>query len=241
MLQIANTHDDAMSSLKLIVYGPAGIGKTTFGATFPRPLILDCEGGLLALRGRDQQYIRCRSVSDVLEAINLIRANIGSYDTVVVDSLTEIVRMVVDDVRPWTGTQQPPMTLRDWGASIEASRRLVRAFRDLPGHTVFTALPREVRGANGEIVSVRPSLPGRLADEVCAAVDFVLYLGVRTSGDTNGRLPARVLLTGASGRFFAKDRSGKLPPWIDPTWEALSTALAGSAVGRDTQTVAVAA
>ena len=33
---------------KVCVYGPEGVGKTTFGAQFPKPLFLDLERGSCA-------------------------------------------------------------------------------------------------------------------------------------------------------------------------------------------------
>jgi len=42
--------------IKAGVYGINGTGKTTFGGTFPSPLFLDFDRGLLSLRGRDIPY-----------------------------------------------------------------------------------------------------------------------------------------------------------------------------------------
>lgn len=33
------------TALKVVVYGPEGIGKSTFAAQFPNPLFIDTEGG----------------------------------------------------------------------------------------------------------------------------------------------------------------------------------------------------
>lgn len=33
------------TALKVVVYGPEGIGKSTFAAQFPNPLFIDIEGG----------------------------------------------------------------------------------------------------------------------------------------------------------------------------------------------------
>lgn len=222
MLQISNTREATLGTLKVVVYGPAGIGKSTFGATFPRPIFLDCEGGLLSLRDRGVDYIRCRSVREVAEALALLRSKGEAYETVVVDSITEVVRMVIDEIRPLSTAPAGPMSLREWGRCIDVMRRLVRAFRDLPLHTVFTALPRETRSSTGEVIAVKPALPGRLADEVCASVDFVFYLGTRAGGGRT-EATARSLLTTCAGRIYAKDRSGKLPLWIEPTWDAITT------------------
>ena len=77
-----------------------------------------------------------------------------------------------------------------------------------------------------DVGAVRPWLPGRLADEVAAAMDFVLYLYGQEDDDPSGeRNYRRMFLTAPHKRVFAKDRSGTLPLWVNPTWEALTEPL----------------
>ena len=37
---------------KIVLYGPEGIGKTTFAAQLPRPLFIDTEGGTRHIDGQ---------------------------------------------------------------------------------------------------------------------------------------------------------------------------------------------
>ena len=42
---------------KVVIYGPEGIGKSTFAAEFPQPLFIDTEGSTAHLNaGRGQVY-----------------------------------------------------------------------------------------------------------------------------------------------------------------------------------------
>src|SRR5690606_2205175 len=93
-------------------------------------------------------------------------------------------------------------------------RRLVRAFRDLPMHTIFTALAKSDKDGKTGAVKTKPSLSGKLADEVAGFVDIVGYQYTKVM-DNELR---RYLLTTATDRFVAKDRSDNLPATLeDPT------------------------
>lgn len=228
MLQVQNTRADTSGPLRYLLYGASGSGKTTAAATFPRPLFVDCEGGLLSVRARGIDFVRCGSAQEVFEAVTLIRAQAGSYETVVVDSLTEVARLVVEATAGRTDRAGRPVTpsLADWSRCVQVIRQLVRAFTALPMTVVFTALPRIVRADSGDVGAVRPWLPGRLADEVAAAMDFVLYLYGQEDDEPSGeRSYRRMFLTAPHKKVFAKDRSGTLPLWVSPTWEALTEPL----------------
>lgn len=53
-MKVFNSLDPAEKpSILMVVYGEGGVGKTTFAATAPRPIIADCENGskYFGLRG----------------------------------------------------------------------------------------------------------------------------------------------------------------------------------------------
>ena len=58
-MEIKNAKNLTAADVKLsaAVYGKSGTGKTTFGASFPKPFFLDIDGGLLSVRGQDVSYI----------------------------------------------------------------------------------------------------------------------------------------------------------------------------------------
>jgi hypothetical protein len=96
--------------------------------------------------------------------------------------------------------------IRHWGINKEQTRRIVRAYRDLPMHTLFIALPRETKDRRGLTV-LRPGLGGTLANEVAGFLDIVLYLYIKVVKGEQKRL----LLSTATEGQTAKDRSDALP------------------------------
>ena len=54
---MARTKDITPDTLKILLIGDAGTGKTRLAATFPEPHFVDLDGGMLSVRDSDVQYI----------------------------------------------------------------------------------------------------------------------------------------------------------------------------------------
>lgn len=80
---------------KVVLYGPEGIGKSTFGAQFPAPLFLDVEGGT-----RHMDVARVdpppASWTALLETVReFLREGIGEFATLVLDTADWAEQMCV--------------------------------------------------------------------------------------------------------------------------------------------------
>lgn len=81
---------------KVVVYGPEGIGKSTFAAQFPDPLFIDTEGST-----KDMDVARTpdpTSWSMLMEQVEYVRANPGLCRTLVVDTIDWAEQMCVEHV-----------------------------------------------------------------------------------------------------------------------------------------------
>jgi len=70
---------------RVLIYGPEGVGKTTFAASAPDPIIIGTEDGSGALDV--PRFPRPESWGDVLEAVDALTAKGHDYRTCVIDSL----------------------------------------------------------------------------------------------------------------------------------------------------------
>jgi hypothetical protein len=63
--------------------------------------------------------------------------------------------------------------LREWNINIEQIRKFVRKFRDLKANTIFTALVESKINQRTGLTMNKPSLSGKVKDEVAAFLDIV--------------------------------------------------------------------
>ncbi len=221
---------DTLAFINMMNYGDPGAGKTRLAGSAEeveqmRPvLFIDVEGGTFSLRHvyPTIDVVRVNSWRDMQMLYNELYDMKHGYKTVVLDSTSEIQKFSMLNIMTQLVRKEPDRDpevpgLREWGKNIEQIRRLVRAFRDLPMHTIFTALAVTDKDKLGE-VKTRPGLSGKLSAEVGGFVDILAYQYVKV---IDGEL-VRLLSTAGTEKFMCKDRSDKLPPVIkNPTMQII--------------------
>lgn len=216
----------------MLIYGNSGAGKTRLAGSadavpeLRRVLFIDVEGGTLTLRNtpyKEIEVIRIKSWQDMESVYNELYAKPDMFNTVIIDSLTEIQKMSMDRIMRRLVEENEERDadvpgVREWNINIEQTRKYVRKFRDLPMNTIFTALEHSEKNMRTGSIKRKPSLSGKVKDEVAAFLDIVVYLYTKEVGENNVRL----LLTGNTEDTVAKDRSNQLPMLIEnPTMEAI--------------------
>lgn len=72
--------------IKALVYGVPGVGKTVFGSTFERPILLRTEDGARAIADLPTFPEMATSFDDVMNALRSLYAN-HEYKTLIIDSI----------------------------------------------------------------------------------------------------------------------------------------------------------
>ncbi len=133
------------------------------------------------------------------------------YRTVVIDSLSEVQKYLMYqlldiqlgvtalDVEPEVAAQ------RDWLASADMIRLLIRYMRDLPVHVVIVCSEDWDEDTNKMV----PKLPGKLAKEIPGFMDIVGYLS-KTKTKDEGWV-RRLYLASGYPRWKSKHRFRNLP------------------------------
>lgn len=82
---------------KVVIYGPEGIGKTTFASKFPAPIFIDTEDSTARMDGVDR-FDGIKTLDEVNLAIETLRTEDHSYQTLVIDTFDKLELMINDKV-----------------------------------------------------------------------------------------------------------------------------------------------
>lgn len=173
---------------RILVYGRNKKGKTTFGASAPRVLIIDPEEGTDYVNGDPDVWpvAEWKDMEDVFQYLKTKDAQ-DKYDWVHVDGLTRItnmaLRFVMNQAEERDLDRQPGMVqLKDYGKSGELVKGMLFNFHNLPFGIVYTAQERQESGGSfgsededAEDADVRyvPDLPKGVRSSVNAIVDVI--------------------------------------------------------------------
>ena len=201
--KIKSTKDISAGSVKMLVHGPAGSGKTRLCATTGgKPLIISAEAGLLSLNGHDLDVWEIKSINDLREAYAFLLKD-TKYDWVCIDSISEIAEVcLAEEKRDNKDPRKAYMTMGD------TITEMIRAFRDLPKNIYMSSKQDRVKDDTTGAVFFGPSAPGQ---KIAASLPyfFDLVMCLHTWKDADGVVKT-ALQTQRDTQYEAKDRSGKL-------------------------------
>lgn len=234
MVTISRAGDAHADNLHIsfLLYGEPGAGKTHAAAQAPAPLVLLTErNGMTSIRrsNPDALVVEVNSVAGIGEVLKMAMGGQlpNNRRTLVVDSLTEVQRLIKDDIMAGKPAGQP-FALQDWGTMAERMRRFMRTLRDIPYHVVATALAEaSVSEADG-VRYVQPAFDGRKTGaEVAQYFNGVAYLFKKQATDDDGQpvVLHQAMFDGPS-RFVVKPChpvAGVVPPNVAEWYETLTT------------------
>ena len=204
-----------MQGAKILVFGASGAGKTTLCATAPgKTLIISMEAGLLSIKDKDNvTAIEVKEASEIEEIAQLLESGKLDYDTVCLDSVTEMSEILLASEK---ARSKDPR--RAYGEVIEVMTRTMRRFRDLKIHVIFVAKEDKIRDEQTGVFHHQPMMVGaKLPVQIPYFFDDVLALRTFTEENEEGKkIINRWLQTTIGDNYTAKDRSGKLETFEEP-------------------------
>lgn len=230
-MKIFNSADPtAKPSVLMVVYGEGGVGKTTFAATAPKPIIADCENGskYFGLRGIDADVGLIEKWADLQEFMEFALQD--KYETIVIDPIGELmdklVKHMVDKGDSKLVQRDGNPTMAGWGWLKSTMRSFLKVLRDSGKHVVIVAHVQEREDENRVIK--RPMVATRLSEELVNLVDIVGYM--TTANDTEtGDTKRLIIVDPSSDKYVAKDRTGRLGKYIEPDFTKIVDGIRGDA------------
>lgn len=185
--------------IKALIYGPAGAGKTVFAGTAKKAIYASAEGGLLSIADKKPEFVEIKSLKDLLGLYSFLSNEDHEYETVVIDSITEINEIIKSEIEKRTGRA---LQLQDWGEVASKVSNVLRAFRDLPMNVLFIAQENYINDEQ-KIKKIVPELNGKSATSIARYMDVVGYIHVEADG-------TRWIETTTNRNLLTKDRTQKI-------------------------------
>lgn len=219
-------------AISVLVHGMSGAGKTTFGATAPKPLLLlDVEMAARFVKGRKRKWnplheappvndgtwdicvVSVNEFQKAQKAYEYLKSGQHPFRSVMVDSISELQSKAVEMIK-----NRNQLQTQDWGKLLSVMAFFCRDLRDLTGDddsiieaVIITAMSKDYDGI------VKPYLQGQIAAQIPYWLDITGYLYVQPVTDpTTGEVTdTRNLLIGNHPNYEAKSRVPGLPTVIE--------------------------
>lgn len=210
--------------LKMLVYGPAGAGKTVLCATAKEPtLIISAEAGLLSIKDAPNsvQIAEVKSRRDVEEVLNFLKTE-GPPPWVCIDSISEVAETVLAEELEINKKMQ----MKAYGELNKVMTDLIKGFRDLPNANVLmTCKQARAKDDSAGQMLYEPGMPGQ---KLGAAIPhyFDLVCAMRIFKNNDGDLE-HWLQCNRDEQYDAKDRSGRLDLFEQPSLASIKAKIDG--------------
>src|SRR5437660_8976290 len=134
--------------LKLFMFGPAGVGKTTAAIQFPNSYIIDCERGtenydkLITASG--SAVFQTTDIHDTIQEVKALLTEKHEFRTLVIDPITPVYNDLLEKCEAKVGADFG----RHYGAANKEMKRLANLIMALDMNVVITAHAKTEYGQN---------------------------------------------------------------------------------------------
>jgi len=227
---------------RVMLYGPHGLGKTTFAAGAPNPIFILTEDGLGLLEV--DHFPLATSYTDVMDAIGTLYQDDHNFGSVVIDSLDWLDNLIwVDinashDAKDLAYGKGAVIAAEYWRGILDG----LSALRDEHGMAVVLVAHTEIKRFDSPETEpyerYQPKLQARssaIVQEWCDAVLFCNYRVVTKETDVGFNKEVRrgittgerLIYTNEKPAYLAKNRYG-LPDSMPLAWSNFSNAISST-------------
>ncbi len=165
------------TTVKMMIYGQAGMGKSTVALSAPKPLLLDFDNGVKRMNMAHLENIDTVQVTSWSDVQQVLQEDLSAYQTIVVDTIGKMMDFIITYK---CGSRQP--SIRDWSGINAEFSWMTRTLSGLNKHIIFVA-HRDTRKEGDDTVFI-PALREKSYNSI------VTHRDTRKEGDDTVFIPA---------------------------------------------------
>lgn len=195
-----------VTTIKMLVYGQPGIGKSTMALSAPNPVLFDFDGGVQRVNVAFQcPTLQVKSWEEALQALEELRGGEVECSTIVIDTAGKMLDFMSDYIMRNDSKMKQrdgSLSLKGYGARKVMFQNFLHQVSQMGKNIVFVAHEREDK--DGDTKIVRPEIGGSSAGDLMKELDLVGYVQAVGSDRTVYWTPQE--------KFYAKNTCN-LPAW----------------------------
>lgn len=161
------------TTVKMMIYGQAGMGKSTVALSAPNPLLLDFDNGVKRMNMAHLENIDTVQVASWSDVQQVLQEDLSAYQTIVVDTIGKMMDFIITYK---CGARQP--SIRDWSGINAEFSWMTRTLSSLNKHIIFVA-HRDSRKEGDDTVFI-PSLREKSYNSIVTELDLLGYLEMKS-------------------------------------------------------------
>lgn len=196
--------DDRVKRLKLLLSGPAGVGKTTAAIKMPKCYVIDCERGSVhygdIIKASGGAVFEPVDMHDIITEVRSLMTEKHDFLTVVVDPITTVYHALGDEGERKMGGTEFAKNYKLYADKF--MRRLMALLSMIDMNVIMTAHTKNLWGKDSK---GEPTIIGQTFDGY-TKLDYMFDLYLQLEKEPNSKRFATVTKTRLSAEFPDMDR-----------------------------------
>ena len=168
------------STVKMMIYGQSGMGKTTVALSAPKPLLLDFDNGVKRVNMSHLEGVDIVQITSWQDVQQVLQEDLSAYRSIVVDTIGKMMDFIVTHK---CGTRQPQ--IKDWGGINAEFSWFTRALSSLNKNVIFVA-HRDARKEGDDTVFI-PALREKSYNSIVTELDLLGYMEMKNENGVQKR------------------------------------------------------
>lgn len=176
MALIRKPHElQVQPSIKALIYGQPGIGKSTISLSAPNPLLLDFDGGVH--RVNPAHHVDTVQIGSWQDMLDVLKEDLSGYKTLVIDTagkMLDYMSLYLIQKNPKLGKANGALSLQGYGERKAEFNNFLKQVSLMGKHLVFVAHDKEEK--KGDETIIRPEIGGSSGGDLIKELDLVGYM-----------------------------------------------------------------